>query len=78
MLLQKQMCKSDIKKKYLLTNKQIDVLPFKIKDIIKHGKKHVGYAYLYDEDEVIKLAIKIHGSIENIQRKLLSKKYNLS
>lgn len=73
MLLQKQMSKSDIKKMYLLTNKQIDVLPFKIKEIIKYGKQHIGYAYLYDEDEVIKLAIQIHGSLENIQKKLLAK-----
>lgn len=67
MLLQKQLCKSDIKKKYLLTEKQIDTIPFKTKDVIKYGS-HVGFAHLYDEDKVISLALQIHGSFDNIHK----------
>jgi len=66
------MCKSEIKKRFLLTEKQLRDLPFEIKTITKYGA-HIGYSYLYDEDLVIKVALEKYGSMENIQTLLIAK-----
>lgn len=72
MLIHKKICKSEIKKRFLLTEKHLKDLPFEIKTIAKYGS-HVGYSCLYDEDLVIKIALEKYGSMENIQKLLIAK-----
>ncbi len=72
MLLSNYICRMDAKKRFLLTNKQIDSLPY----IIKHMNGKYKIAYLFAISDVIKLAIELHGSIENIEWKINNKKRN--
>lgn len=74
MLLHKKICKSEIKERFLLTEKHLRDLPFEIKTITKYKcGVHSGYSYLYDEDLVIKVALEKYGSMENIQTLLIAK-----
>lgn len=70
MLLGNYICRMDAKKRFLLTDKQINSLPY----IVKHMNGRYKMAYLFAIADVLKLAIELHGSIENIQWKISNKK----
>ena len=69
MMLCNYICRMDAKRRFLLTDKQIDSLPH----IVKHMNGRYKTAYLFAVADVIKLAIELHGSIENIEWKKLNK-----
>lgn len=70
MLLGNYICRMDAKRRFLLTDKQIDSLPY----IVKHMNGRYKMAYLFAIADVLKLAIELHGSIENIEWKISNKK----
>jgi hypothetical protein len=70
MLLGNYICRMDAKRRFLLTDKQIDSLPH----IIKNMNGRYKTAYLFAIADVLKLALELHGSIENIEWKINNKK----
>ena len=70
MLIGNQICRMEAKRRFLLTDKHFNSLPY----IVKHMNGKYKKAYLFDITDVIKLAVEIHGSIENIEYKKLNKK----
>ena len=70
MLMGNYICRMDAKRRFMLTDKQIDSLPF----IVKHMNGRYKMAYLFAVADVLKLAIELHGSVENIEWKKEQKK----
>ena len=70
MLIGNQICRMEAKRRFLLTDKHFNSLPYSIKYMNGKYKK----AYLFDISDVIKVALEVHGSIENIEYKINKKK----
>ena len=72
MLLGNYICRMDAKKRFLLNDKQIDSLTY----IVKHMNGRYKMAYLFAIADVLKLALELHGSVENIEWKKNNKNKN--
>jgi hypothetical protein len=70
MLIGNQICRMEAKRRFLLTDKHFNSLQYSVKYMNGKYKK----AYLFDISDIIKIALEVHGSIENIEYKINKKK----